>query len=86
MTHFDLYNYNEVRGSDWDYDTLRPPLTFREVLSDIIFHWFVYGQNHKSILKRISFLVLRIFQRISYNIGWIYSSYKFQKEHGGKIE
>jgi len=84
MTHCDLYSYYEIESSKWNYEYLRPPLTFLEILSDIRFHWFIYRNNFDSILKRTCFLILRILQRISYNIGWILSSQKLQKKLGGK--
>jgi hypothetical protein len=81
MTHFDIHNFYEIERSEWTYETLRPPLTFAEVLSDIKFHWVLYKKMIKSIRKRLFFLVLRIFQRISYNIGWIISRKRLIKKY-----
>lgn len=80
MTHFDLENWYEIEREDWTYETLRPPLTFWRVLSDIRFHWFIYTKTIDSFKKRIIFLVLRIFQRLSYNLGWFLSENKLLKQ------
>ncbi len=35
MTLFDSNKFSEIRGSGWNYKTLRPPLKIKEVVNDL---------------------------------------------------
>jgi len=87
MTLFDCEHFSEIKDAGWSFNTLRPPLKLKEILLDFKFQWLSYCNNKLSYHQRILFLILRVFQRFSYNIGWIISSRKFKKAQirkGGK--
>ncbi|MBD3340607.1 MAG: hypothetical protein GF353_15980 [Candidatus Lokiarchaeota archaeon] len=71
MTLFEILINSEITEPGWNYQTLRPPLSFKEIIIDINYQWFSYCKSKISFFKRIKFLVLRIFQRVAYNLGWI---------------
>ena len=70
MTLFDLYKPSEISAPGWQENTLKPPITFIEILQDIKHQWLTYRLNRLSWVKCSKFLILRIGQRISYNMGW----------------
>ncbi|MFW9881107.1 MAG: hypothetical protein ACFFG0_49220 [Candidatus Thorarchaeota archaeon] len=73
MTLFDFNSYSEIKESGWSYNTLRPPLKFKDIIIDFKIQWQSYSNNKLRFIKKIKFLVLRIFQRFAYNLGWILS-------------
>ena len=79
MTLFDSKNFSEIRESGWSYNTLRPPLKIKEVVNDLKNQWYSYYSNELKSNKRMKFIVLRIFQRIAYNLGWILETNKYKK-------
>ncbi len=79
MTLFDLSRFSEIRNPGWNISTLRPPLKMNEVLLDFKIQWKSYCYSKFPFLKRIEFFILRIFQRFAYNIGWILSTRKYNK-------
>jgi len=83
MTLFDYSGFSEIKDPGWSYSTLRPPLGFREVLLDIKMHWTRYSKDRLSFSKRVKFMVLRVFQRIGYNIGWVLATTKYRKRWAG---
>lgn len=79
MTLFDSNKFSEIRGPGWNYNTLRPPLKIREVMNDLSNQWNSYYSNNLKSHKAMKFIVLRIFQRIAYNLGWILETNKYKK-------
>jgi hypothetical protein len=79
MTLFDLYKPSEINIPGWNDRTLKPPITFVEIIRDIKHQWLTYHINRLSYLKCSKFLVLRIFQRISYNMGWHIAHFRKRK-------
>ena len=79
MTFFDLYKPSEINVPGWNESTLKPPITLIEILRDIKHQWLTYNRNRLSYLKCSKFLVLRIFQRISYNFGWYIAQNSMRK-------
>ena len=79
MTLFDLSRFSEIKNPDWNANTLKPPLKIKEILLDFKIQWSSYYHSNIPFLKRFKFLILRIFQRIAYNAGWIYSTRKCNK-------
>ena len=80
MTLFEIMNFSEIKDPGWNYNTLRPPLKIREIIMDIKHQWHSYCQSKLPLFKRTKFLILRIFQRIGYNFGWILVMNKCKKE------
>jgi len=81
MTLFEFNNKtSEIKSSGWNSDTLRPPFGIKEVLLDFRYQWFLYRSKQISIEKRLAFIILRIFQRFSYNLGYFLASRKFRKK------
>lgn len=80
MTLFEIMEFSEIKDPGWSYNTLRPPLKIKEILLDMKYQWFSYRQSKITLIKRIRFLILRIFQRIAYNLGWILVTNKCKKE------
>ena len=79
MTLFDLSRFSEIKNPEWNANTLKPPLKIKEILLDFKIQWSSYCHSNIRFLKRIKFLILRVFQRFAYNIGWIYSTRKYNK-------
>ncbi len=79
MTLFDFVGFSDIKEPGWNYNTLRPPLKIREVIIDINNQWQSYCQSKMIFYKKIKFLILRIFQRIAYNFGWILTTNKYKK-------
>ena len=79
MTLFDSNKFSEIRGPGWNYNTLRPPLKFKEVMDDLKIQWYSYYSNNLKSYKRMKFIVLRIFQRVAYNLGWILETNRYKK-------
>ena len=79
MTLFDFVGFSEIKELGWNYNTLRPPLKIKEIIIDIKNQWQSYCQSKLNFYKRIKFLILRIFQRIAYNLGWILTTNKYKK-------
>ena len=79
MTLFDFVGFSDIKELGWNYNTLRPPLKIREVIIDIKNQWQSYYQSELIFYKKIKFLILRIFQRIAYNFGWILAANKYKK-------
>ncbi len=79
MTLFDFVGSSEIKEPGWNYNTLRPPLKIREVNIDIKNQWQSYSQSKLAIVKKIKFIILRIFQRIAYNFGWLLATNKYKK-------
>lgn len=79
MTLFDFNQFSEIKESGWAFDTLKPPLNVKHVLLDFKIQWQSYCSNNLSLHRRISFLILRVFQRFAYNFGWIISNKTFKK-------
>ena len=79
MTLFEILGFSEIKEPGWNYNTLRPPLKLKEVIIDISNQWKSYCQSKLGLFRRIKFLVLRIFQRIAYNLGWIIVTNKCKK-------
>lgn len=71
MTLYNFKNPKKKHYSRKDYDSLRPPLTFREILIDLKAHWHRYALFNLSMKERIILIGLSIIQRISYNLGWL---------------
>ncbi|MHA1294163.1 MAG: hypothetical protein ACTSQJ_16040 [Promethearchaeota archaeon] len=80
MTLFEIIGFSDIKEPGWSYNTLRPPLKIKEILIDIKHQWCSYRWNKLSFFKRIGFLILRIFQRVAYNLGWILVINKCKKE------
>ena len=79
MTLFDSKKFSEIKEPGWNYNTLRPQLKIKEVVSDLKNQWYSYYSNELKSYKRMKFIVLRIFQRIAYNLGWILETNKYKK-------
>lgn len=79
MTLFDSKKFSEISKPGWNYNTLRPPLKIKEVVNDLKNQWYSYSSNKLKSYKRMKFIVLRIFQRIAYNLGWILEANKYKK-------
>jgi len=79
MTLFEMKEFSEIKELGWNYYTLRPPLKINEILNDFKYQWQSYCQNKLRFQKRIKFLILRVFQRIAYNLGWVLVSYQYKK-------
>lgn len=86
MTLFEFKHFSEVRGEGWDINTLKPPLSPREILLDFKIQWQLYSFHNLSFFKRLGFLLLRFFQRFAYNFGWIKLRFKMNKKacNGGE--
>ncbi len=80
MTLFEIMGFSEIKDPGWSYNTLRPPLKIKEIFIDIKYQWRSYCQSKLTLFKKSKFLVLRIFQRIAYNIGWILVTNKCKKD------
>lgn len=85
MTLFEIMGFSEIKEPGWNYNTLRPPLKIREIFIDIKYQWHSYCLSKMRLIKRIKFLILRLFQRIAYNLGWILVTKKCKKELRGII-
>lgn len=71
MTQLIDTNYSEVNNLPWSYNTLRPPkLNLRNMIMDLKWHLWLYKRAKIPYAQVIMFVVLRIFQRVFYNIGW----------------
>ncbi|MFQ6059884.1 MAG: hypothetical protein ACE5KV_01120 [Thermoplasmata archaeon] len=71
MTKIVIDDHSEVNSSSWTYDTLRPPkLTPYNTWKDLTWHYRRYRSRRLDIKTIILFLLLRMIQRISYNVGW----------------
>ena len=79
MTLFDLNNFSEIKDPGWNVNTLKPPLKLKDVLLDFRIQWKSYFSYNIPFYKRIKFIILRVFQRIAYNMGWILVSIKYRK-------
>jgi len=79
MTLFDFKGFSEIKEPGWNYNTLRPPLEIMEVITDFKNQWHSYCKNKLTYYKKMKFIVLRIFQRIAYNIGWLLATNKYKK-------
>lgn len=79
MTLFDSSGFSEIKEPGWNYNTLKPPLKFKDVIMDIYYQWRSYYQSRFTFYKRLKFLIMRIFQRIAYNLGWILATRKYIK-------
>ena len=86
MTLFDSKKFTEIREPGWNYKTLRPPLKIKEVVDDLRNQWYSYNSSKLKSYKRIKFIVLRIFQRIAYNLGWILETNKHKKLLRGMVK
>ena len=73
MTLFDFNRNSEIEDPGWEVNTLQPPLKFKDVLNDFKIQWICYMKSYPSFSKSLVFLVLRVFQRFSYNFGWVKS-------------
>ena len=81
MTLFELNNkISEITSPGWNSDTLKPPYSIKEVMLDFRFQWFLYRSKQISFQKRLFFIILRVFQRFSYNLGWFISIRNFRKK------
>ena len=71
MTRILIDDHSEVNSPSWTYDTLRPPkLTLYNVWKDLTWHYRRYKSHDLGTRTIIGFLLLRMLQRISYNVGW----------------
>ena len=71
MTQLLEENYSEVSTPDWSYDTLKPPkLNLRNMARDLKWHLWLYKKASLPYKIVVMFVVLRILQRVAYNIGW----------------
>jgi len=86
MTLFDFKGFSEIKEPGWNYNTLKPPLKIKEVIVDIKNQWQSYCMNKLRFYKRMKFLVLRIFQRIAYNLGWILATNKYRVTIGRMVK
>jgi len=73
MTLFDFNRNSEIRNSGWKKNTLQPPFKFKDILNDFKIQWICYLKSYSSFSKSLIFFVLRVFQRFSYNLGWVKS-------------
>ncbi len=80
MTLFDLSRFSDIKNPGWNVNTLRPPLKINEILLDFKIQWNSYCYNNFHLFKRVKFFILRIFQRLAYNLGWILSTRNYYKE------
>ena len=80
MTLFEIMGFSEIKDPGWSYNTLRPPLKIKEILIDIKYQMRSYRQSKLTLFKRTRFLILRIFQRVAYNFGWILVTNKCKKK------
>lgn len=80
MTVLDINPNAKMKESLWNENTLRPPLKIKETIRDLQYHWKSYHKSKICIYKQLFFLTLMIFQRISYNLGWIISKFKTNKK------
>ena len=63
--------YSEVSSEEWTYDTLKPPrLTLRNMAMDLKWHIWLYKKSRLKYKDILFFVVLRVFQRVFYNLGW----------------
>lgn len=79
MTLFEMQEFSEIKEPGWNYNTLRPPLKFNEILIDFKYQWQSYCQSKLKFHKKFRFLILRFFQRIAYNLGWVFATKQFKK-------
>lgn len=69
MSLVDLSGFWAKRRKSWQ--GLRPPsLTPQELWKDLAWHHALYVEDGLSRKDRLTFLGLRLVQRIAYNIGW----------------
>lgn len=62
---------HEVRAVVWGYDTLRPPrLTPVGIVRDLMWELHRFRAAHLGVRTACAFLILRVLQRVAYNIGW----------------
>ncbi len=80
MTFFNFNNPSETNYNNLNYESLRPPLRLREITKNLKYHWCLYSSNEFSLKKRITFIILHILQRVSYNLGWLISYFKIGKK------
>ncbi len=70
MTYLHLPDH-EVRAAVWGYDTLRPPtLTPANLARDLLWEIHQFRAARLSLRTAVAFLILRLFQRSAYNLGW----------------
>jgi len=81
MTVLDINRKTKMNESLWNENTLKPPLKIKETIRDIHYHWKSYHKSKIGACKQLVFLTLMIFQRISYNLGWIISKFKIKKSY-----
>ena len=79
MTLFEMQESPEINEPGWSYNTLRPPLKVSEILIDFKNQWQSYCLNKLRFHKKFRFLILRVFQRIAYNLGWILATHQYEK-------
>ena len=71
MTQILISDLSEVNAPSWSYRTLRPPrLTIPNLARDLAWHFQLYRRRGLSTERVVAFLLLRIVQRVSYNVGW----------------
>ena len=74
-------NHNLVsENSLWNEKTLRPPLKIKECIVDLQYHWKNYHKSKIGAYRQLLFLTLMIYQRVSYNIGWLISKFKSNRK------
>ena len=80
MTLLDNNRFVKSNENLWDENTLKPPLKPKELVKDLLYHWRSYKNNKISHFRRYIFFILMIYQRISYNLGWLLSIFKHSKK------
>lgn len=79
MTGLDINLKSKMKESLWNEKTLRPPLKIKNIIRDFQYHWKSYHKSKIGAYRQLLFLILMIYQRISYNLGWIISKFKSYK-------
>ena len=80
MTVLDMIHISKIQESLWNKNTLKPPLKVKELIRDFQYHRENYHKSKIGAYRQLVFLILMIYQRISYNLGWIMSKFKFNKK------
>ena len=71
MTHIHIAESSEVNSPEWSYQTLRPPaITIQNMARDLAWHLRLYKVDRLPSSVILQFLLLRVVQRVAYNMGW----------------
>ena len=80
MTVLDKIHNSEMDESLWNENTLKPPLKLKECIKNLQYHWKSYHESKIGANRQLFFLALMIYQRVSYNIGWLISKFKSNRK------